>query len=78
MPAPGQLDAGLGGHSRKVWAVVMFCLWHAVTIEGSVGVGQPRVPVQASRSSADHVLTTRSAGTPQSAARSQPLSSQAS
>ncbi len=70
--------AGAADHSRKVWAVVMFCLWHAVTIDGLIGVGQPRVPVQARRSSADHVLTTRSAGTPQSAARSQPLSSQAS
>ena len=30
--------AGTADHSRKVWAVVMFCLWHAVTVERSIPV----------------------------------------
>lgn len=28
--------AGAADNSRKVWAVVMFCLWHAVTVERSI------------------------------------------
>jgi hypothetical protein len=67
--------AGTADHSRKVWAVVMFCLWHAVTVEGAV---QPWLPAQTTRSSADNVLTTRSPDTPHSAARWQPFPSQAS
>lgn len=30
--------AGHADHSRKVWTVVMFCLWHAIQIEGSIVV----------------------------------------
>jgi asparagine synthase (glutamine-hydrolysing) len=32
-------------HSRKVWTVVMFCLWHAVTVEGLMERPYP-VPVR--------------------------------
>jgi hypothetical protein len=28
--------AGVADHSRKVWAVAMFCLWHAITIERTI------------------------------------------
>ncbi|GAA0811467.1 asparagine synthase (glutamine-hydrolyzing) [Spirilliplanes yamanashiensis] len=31
--------AGVADHSRKVWTVVMFCLWHAVSVERSIAVG---------------------------------------
>jgi asparagine synthase (glutamine-hydrolysing) len=30
--------AGVADHSRKVWTVAMFCLWHAITVERSITV----------------------------------------
>jgi asparagine synthase (glutamine-hydrolysing) len=30
--------AGVADHSRKVWAVAMFCLWHAITIERTINL----------------------------------------
>jgi asparagine synthase (glutamine-hydrolysing) len=28
--------AGKGDYSRKVWTVAMFCLWHAINVEGTI------------------------------------------
>jgi asparagine synthase (glutamine-hydrolysing) len=35
--------AGQADHSRKVWTVAMFCLWHAINVEHSVTVGPARM-----------------------------------
>ncbi len=36
--------AGVADHSRKVWTVAMFCLWHAIFVEGTIA---PAVPHRA-------------------------------
>ncbi|HEY8534345.1 MAG TPA: asparagine synthase-related protein, partial [Micromonospora sp.] len=39
------LDAhkrGEGDYSRKVWTVLIFCLWHAIFVERSLDPGIPR------------------------------------
>ncbi|HEX2771422.1 MAG TPA: asparagine synthase (glutamine-hydrolyzing), partial [Micromonosporaceae bacterium] len=43
--ALGLLDEHKGGeadHSRKVWTVLIFCLWHAIFVEGSLDPGIQR------------------------------------
>jgi asparagine synthase (glutamine-hydrolysing) len=32
---------GVADHSRKVWAVGMFCLWHAIEIERVINPAPP-------------------------------------
>ncbi|MEV4705194.1 asparagine synthase (glutamine-hydrolyzing) [Actinoplanes sp. NPDC049316] len=34
--------AGVADHSRKVWTVAMFCLWHAITVEKAIDPAPPR------------------------------------
>jgi asparagine synthase (glutamine-hydrolysing) len=36
--------AGNADHSRKVWTVAMFCLWHAITVERTITPSVPRRP----------------------------------
>ncbi|MBI3225353.1 MAG: asparagine synthase (glutamine-hydrolyzing) [Mycolicibacterium cosmeticum] len=40
--------AGEADHSRRLWTVLIFMLWHAIFIEGSVTpqIGEPTYPVQ--------------------------------
>jgi asparagine synthase (glutamine-hydrolysing) len=35
--------AGVADHSRKVWAVAMFCLWHAIEIERTINPAPPHL-----------------------------------
>ncbi|WP_199509546.1 asparagine synthase (glutamine-hydrolyzing) [Nucisporomicrobium flavum] len=35
--------AGVADHSRKVWTVAMFCLWHAITVEKAIDPAPARV-----------------------------------
>jgi asparagine synthase (glutamine-hydrolysing) len=35
----GEHRRGTADHSRKIWTVFTFCLWHAMTIEGSLDPG---------------------------------------
>jgi asparagine synthase (glutamine-hydrolysing) len=37
--------AGHADHSRKVWTVAMFCLWHAINVEHTVTVAPARTTV---------------------------------
>jgi len=30
--------SGRGDHSRKIWTVAMFCLWHALSVETAAPV----------------------------------------
>jgi asparagine synthase (glutamine-hydrolysing) len=39
--------AGVADHSRKVWTVAMFCLWYAITVEGSINPAPARTAVLA-------------------------------
>ena len=39
--------AGVADNSRKVWTVAMFCLWHAITVEGSINPTPARTAVLA-------------------------------
>ncbi|GLY00352.1 MULTISPECIES: asparagine synthase (glutamine-hydrolyzing) [Actinoplanes] len=39
--------AGVADRSRKVWTVAMFCLWHAIHVEKTITVQQPRIPERA-------------------------------
>jgi asparagine synthase (glutamine-hydrolysing) len=39
---------GTVDHSRKLWAVLTFCLWHAIFVEQSLPV-QPAAPAPAER-----------------------------
>ncbi|BCJ49248.1 putative asparagine synthetase AsnB [Actinoplanes sp. NBRC 14428] len=36
--------AGVADHSRKVWTVAMFCLWHAITVEKTIDPSPVRAP----------------------------------
>ncbi|GGN07270.1 asparagine synthase (glutamine-hydrolyzing) [Actinoplanes campanulatus] len=36
--------AGGADRSRKVWTVAMFCLWHAIAVEGTISVDVPAAP----------------------------------
>jgi asparagine synthase (glutamine-hydrolysing) len=40
--------AGEGDHSRRLWTVLIFMLWHAIFVEESVVpvIGEPHYPVQ--------------------------------
>ena len=40
--------AGEADHSRRLWTVLIFMLWHAIFIDGSVipQIGEPTYPVQ--------------------------------
>jgi asparagine synthase (glutamine-hydrolysing) len=33
---------GHGDHARKVWAVLVFCVWHAIFVAGTL---EPTIPV---------------------------------
>ncbi len=32
----GEHRAGRADHARKIWTVLMFCLWHQITVEGTI------------------------------------------
>ncbi|WP_445165713.1 asparagine synthase (glutamine-hydrolyzing) [Mycolicibacterium sp. Dal123E01] len=40
--------AGEGDHSRRLWTVLIFMLWHAIFVEGSIvpTISEPQYPVQ--------------------------------
>jgi asparagine synthase (glutamine-hydrolysing) len=33
---------GEADHSRKIWTVLVFCIWHAIFVEGTLDPGVPR------------------------------------
>ena len=39
---------GVGDHSRRLWTVLIFMLWHAIFVERSVApkISEPHYPVQ--------------------------------
>jgi asparagine synthase (glutamine-hydrolysing) len=39
---------GSGDHSRRLWTVLIFLLWHAIFVEGSIvpKIGEPHYPVR--------------------------------
>ncbi|MEV4640199.1 asparagine synthase (glutamine-hydrolyzing) [Actinoplanes sp. NPDC049548] len=45
--------AGVADHSRKVWTVAMFCLWHAITVEKTIVPAPPRGAAQPAGAGAD-------------------------
>jgi asparagine synthase (glutamine-hydrolysing) len=40
--------AGPFDHSRRIWTVLVFMLWHGITVEGRIRpeIPEPRYPVQ--------------------------------
>jgi asparagine synthase (glutamine-hydrolysing) len=40
--------AGTSDHSRRLWTLLIFMLWHAIFVEHSVvpQIGEPQYPVQ--------------------------------
>ena len=40
--------SGASDHSRRLWTVLIFMLWHAIFVEGSVTpqISEPHYPVQ--------------------------------
>ena len=40
--------AGVSDHSRRLWTVLIFMLWHAIFIEGTVTpqISEPTYPVE--------------------------------
>jgi asparagine synthase (glutamine-hydrolysing) len=40
--------SGASDHSRRLWTVLIFMLWHAIFVEGSVTpqISEPAYPVQ--------------------------------
>jgi asparagine synthase (glutamine-hydrolysing) len=40
--------SGVSDHSRRLWTVLIFMLWHAIFVEGSVtpDIKEPHYPVQ--------------------------------